>query len=119
MGTEILPEVAARVRDISLELPEATVRTRDDDRQFSEVRGRWFCILSGLGSAASMIVAVDPGEREMLVASGHPFVAGQLNANRVGVIIDDQTDWTEIKELITDSYRIIAPKRLSAELPDA
>jgi hypothetical protein len=54
----------------------------------------------------------------MLLATGHPFFAGHLNANRIGVMIDEQTDWTEIRELITDSFRIIAPKQLSAHLPD-
>ena len=65
-----------------------------------------------------MIVAVDPLEREMLLATGHQFFAGHLNANRIGVTIDEQTDWTEVRELIADSYRIIAPKRPSADLPD-
>jgi hypothetical protein len=31
-------------------------------------------------------------------------------------VLDDETDWTEIRELVTDSYRILAPKRLSALL---
>ena len=114
----IRPEVAARVRDVSLSLPEATVRTHHDQRQFSEVRGRWFCILGDRGGASGIIVAVDPDERELLLATGHPFFAGHLNANRIGVIIDEQTDWTEIRELVTDSFRIIAPKQLSARLPE-
>lgn len=65
-----------------------------------------------------MILAVDPDEREMLLATGHPFVAGHLNANRIALVIDEQTDWTEVRELITESFRIIAPKRLSARIPD-
>lgn len=114
----IRPEVAAQVRDLSLALPEATVRTHDDQRQFSEVRGRWFCILSDRGGSAGIVVAVDPDERELLVATGHPFFAARLNANRIGMIIDEHTDWTEIRELVTDSFRIVAPKHLSARLPD-
>ena len=28
----------------------------------------------------------------------------------------DETDWEEIRELVTDSYRILAPKKLTAPL---
>jgi hypothetical protein len=28
----------------------------------------------------------------------------------------DETDWDEIRELVTDSYRILAPKKLTALL---
>ena len=66
-----------------------------------------------------MIVAVDPDERQVLIESGHPFFGGGLNANRIGVYLDGATDWEEIFELVVDSYRIIAPKYLSARLPDA
>lgn len=117
------PKALTQVRNLSLSLPEATVRIRDDSRQFSEVRGRWFCIVSASKRpddphGALMIVAVDPGEREMLIATGHPFFDGGLNPNRIGVYLDDETDWEEIRELLIDSFRIIAPKHLSAQLPD-
>jgi predicted DNA-binding protein (MmcQ/YjbR family) len=32
------------------------------------------------------------------------------------VLLTDDTDWEQIRELVTDSYRIIAPKKLSALL---
>src|SRR4051812_38107936 len=82
-GPMVRRDVAARVRALSLALPEATVRRHHDRRQFSEVRDRWFCILNDDGASAAMIVAVDPLEREMLLATGHPFFAGHLNANRI------------------------------------
>ncbi len=36
----------------------------------------------------------------------------------VGVYLDGSVDWSELKELLTDSYRLIAPKRLAALLPN-
>jgi hypothetical protein len=51
-------------------------------------------------------------ERDALVASGHPFFAPRNTPNRVGIALGDDTDWEEIQELVTESYRILAPKKL-------
>jgi hypothetical protein len=32
--------------------------------------------------------------------------------SRIGVRLTDQTDWAEIRELVTESYRRLAPKKL-------
>ena len=40
------------------------------------------------------------------------------NGGTSGIIIDNTTDWTEIRELITDSYRLLAPKKLTALLDE-
>ena len=34
----------------------------------------------------------------------------------VGVWLDGNPDWTEVQELMSDSYRLVAPKRLAARL---
>ena len=36
----------------------------------------------------------------------------------IGVYLDGAVEWGELKELLTDSYRLIAPRRLAALLPD-
>jgi hypothetical protein len=33
-----------------------------------------------------------------------------------GVLLTGDTDWEEIRELVTDSYRVLAPKKLTALL---
>lgn len=35
----------------------------------------------------------------------------------VGVYVDGAVDWGDLIELLTDSYRLIAPRRLAALLP--
>ena len=35
---------------------------------------------------------------------------------RIVVVLTDDTDWEEIRELVTESYRILAPKKLTALL---
>jgi hypothetical protein len=32
----------------------------------------------------------------------------------VGIWLDRNSDWSEVKELMSDSYRLVAPKRLAA-----
>ncbi len=31
-------------------------------------------------------------------------------------MLDDDTDWDEVEELLTDSYRVMAPRTLAARL---
>ncbi|HVF31820.1 MAG TPA: MmcQ/YjbR family DNA-binding protein [Acidimicrobiales bacterium] len=71
------------------------------------------------GRAVPMvIVRADPVERDVLAAIGHPYFPTRSGADRVGVLLDDRTDWEEIGELVTESYRIVAPKKLAALLDD-
>ena len=56
-------------------------------------------------------------ELEALVAMGDPFFAG-WGAGLVSMLLRDDgtTDWDEVKELVTDSYCLLAPKKLVARL---
>ncbi|WP_205314904.1 MmcQ/YjbR family DNA-binding protein [Nonomuraea lactucae] len=47
----------------------------------------------------------------MLRGMGHPFFGPPWRADEVGMVLGEETDWTEVAELITDSYRVLAPKR--------
>ncbi len=58
------------------------------------------------------------GEAGGLIASGLPFYWPGWGTNVVGMLLDDGTDWTEVAELITESYRIQAPKMLVRLLPE-
>jgi hypothetical protein len=42
--------------------------------------------------------------------------AARGGADRIAVLLTDHTDWAEIRELVTESYRILAPKKLTALL---
>ncbi|HLS45091.1 MAG TPA: MmcQ/YjbR family DNA-binding protein [Ornithinicoccus sp.] len=45
---------------------------------------------------------------------GEPYFKASWGTNVVGLILDDDTDWEELAELLTESYRVQAPARLSA-----
>ena len=51
-----------------------------------------------------------------LTAAGFPYFRAPWGRNVAAAILGDHTDWTEIAELITDSYREMAPKFLAAQL---
>jgi hypothetical protein len=39
-----------------------------------------------------------------LLATGHPFFASRAGRDRIVVVLTDDTDWEEIRELVTESY---------------
>ena len=58
-------------------------------------------------------------ELEALPAMGDPFYPGWGEGLVAMVLRDDgTTDWAEVKEVLTDSYRLLAPKKLVAHLRD-
>ena len=124
---EVPADIAERIRGLCLALPEVTVRT--DDSQVSErstawsfdIRQRSFCLLVAVadpaGRAVTLVVLrADPEERRALLATGHPFFPSRAGRDRIGVVLGGGTDWEEIRELVTESYRALAPKKLIARL---
>ena len=61
-----------------------------------------------------LVLRADPEERDALPAVGRPFFAPRAGRGRIGVFLTEDTDWEEIRELVTESYRILAPKKLTA-----
>jgi hypothetical protein len=51
-------------------------------------------------------------ELGVLRSSGRPFFAPPWRADEVGMMLDDDVDWTEVRELLTESYCALAPARL-------
>ena len=57
-------------------------------------------------------------EHDALLAIGHPYYRGWGPGLLALVLTDDDrtTDWDEVRELLTESYRLLAPKKLIARL---
>ena len=47
-----------------------------------------------------------------LTHAGLPFYKPPWSPTIIGVVLDDDTDWTEVAELVTESYRFCAPQKL-------
>jgi YjbR len=124
---EVPQEIVERIRGLCLALPEVTVRVdesltsaRSTALSF-EIRRRSFCLLVAREDAAGravplLVLRVGPAEREALVSAGHPFFASRAGRDRIVVVLTGDPDWGEIRELVTESYRILAPTKLTALL---
>lgn len=132
MATDDVPEhFLAQARAIALELPEATEIETWGHPTF-RVRNKIFAGIGasdGQGSTSfapdevdgrmiTMTMKAAAGEQESLLASGAPFFRPRYVGQRgwIGIVIDDETDWAEVEELVLDSYCAIAPKTLAKQL---
>ena len=124
---EVPEYIVERIRALCLAMPEVTVRvdyslSSERSTAYSfDIRRRSFCLLVAVRDPAGkpvplLVLRADPDERDGLLSSGHPFFAPRAGRGRIGVVLTDDTDWTEIRELVTDSYRVLAPNKLSALL---
>jgi hypothetical protein len=124
---EVPKDVVERVRTLRLALPEVTVRvdesrtkTRSTAQSF-DIRGRSFCLLVAKEgptghSIPLLVLRADPDERDLLLSIGDPFFTPRVSRGRIGVLLTKDVDWEEIGELVTESYRVIAPKKLTTLL---
>lgn len=59
-----------------------------------------------------MTFRAQPEEFEALVGGGEPFFRAPWGHDVVGMTVEPDVDWAEVKELLTESYRRFAPKKL-------
>lgn len=57
-----------------------------------------------------------PEEREVLLRSGHPFFRPGWGMDTVGMVLEAGVDWDEVAELVTESYCLLAPRKLVAQV---
>jgi hypothetical protein len=100
-------------------LPEAAVTAHDEHISF-QVRGRtfaWYVDDEGGDGRVAVLCKTPPGENQGLVAADpHRFYLPRYVGKRgwVGLRLDLQdVDWGEVAELVADSYRLVAPRRLA------
>lgn len=120
------PEIVARLRPVCLGLPDAYeeqawvgTRWRVRGKTFAHVltiHAAWppaYARAAGDGGPTTVITFRSSGaELGALVNAGHPFFRPQWGENVVGMVLDQATDWDELAELLTESYRVLAPRKL-------
>jgi hypothetical protein len=105
------------LRAICLGLPDAYEEQAWTGRRWMVRRRNFahvFCIDSPRGADTILIFLSSGPELEVLGRMGHPFFRGRWGNNVVGMVLDDRTDWDEVAELMTESYCVMAPKKLVA-----
>ena len=118
------PRPLARLRKICLALPEAHEVEAWGEPTF-RVRNKLFAMYAssgnhhGAGRHAVWCKAA-PGNQQLMVRAQPDrfFVPPYVGPSGwVGVYLDADTDWSDVADLMRDSYELVAPKRLLASLP--
>ena len=124
---EIPDDIVERVSTLCPALPEVTVRvdesliTQRSRAHSFDIRRRSFCLLMAWEGPTGkpvplLVLRAAPDERDALLSIGHPFFAPRAGRGRIGMRLTRESDWEEIRELVTESYRMLAPKKLTALL---
>ena len=117
--TDDIPEdIEHHLREICLVLPDVSEERAWKGTRWV-VRNKNFASVIGVErDAAGSFVALSfrsAGEElEILRQAGHPFFELGWGYDALGMVLDDTTDWNEVRELITESYCVVAPKKLIA-----
>ena len=119
---DVSEAILAKVRPLCSALPQTRERTMTSGIGFY-IRQKTFAFVMAVendeGRCSDLLTfRADPMERAALAAQGHPFFALGKGSHDVGVVLDESTDWVEIGELVTESYRLVAPEKLLALLPE-
>ena len=124
---DVAPGILDRVRAICMALPETYeepawigVRWRIRKRTFAHVvtieedgPASFRQAFDVDGEATVVTFRAPYEEREALTTQGKPFYYAGWGRDAMGMLLDDDTDWDEVTELLTDSYCMLAPKKLA------
>lgn len=122
-------ELLNRLRVICLDLPEAHeeqawagVRWNIGKKNFAHVvalDGGWppaYARAAGIDDGVVCTFRLDEPQCAALRFRRAPFFRPVWFPNIAGVILDQRTDWDELESLVKASYRVLAPRRLAAQV---
>ena len=124
---DLSPATVARVGALCLALPESYeqdawrgVRWRIRQRTFAHLArvdpadGSVFSRSAPVQHAVDVLTFRSSGEElEALVRTGYPFYKPEWNPQVVGLALEPDVDWREVAELLTESYLLLAPRKLA------
>ncbi|WP_158845902.1 MmcQ/YjbR family DNA-binding protein [Saccharothrix deserti] len=126
---EVPDEIVERLRAVCLAFPEVVeerawrgTRWRIRQRAFAHVLevedGNPPSYAQAAGTDGPVLTFRSAGpELAALSHAAHPFFKPVWAANVVGLVLDDDTDWDEVAELLTESYRVSAPRKPVERMP--
>jgi hypothetical protein len=126
-------EVVARLGATALALPEVYeedawtgIRWRIRGKTFAHVMVAQagfessFREVTGVADPTTILTFRAVGDELLALAhAGPPFYKPPWSPTIVGMVIDHDTDWAEVADLVTESYRVCAPRKLARLLDGA
>lgn len=123
-------DVVAKIASTALSLPDAYeedawtgVRWRVRKKTFAHVLVAQegytsaYRDMTGVTEPTTVLTFRSSGDELLaLVHAGPPFYRPPWSPTVVGMVLDGDTDWEEVAELVTESYRFCAPKKLRHRL---
>ncbi len=74
-------------------------------------------VFGGEDQLFRIIFRAEPEELMAFENLGPPYFRAGWGGNVVGILLDDDTDWGELAEMLTDSYCLQAPAALAEKVP--
>lgn len=121
-GKRVVPtDPLESLRTLCLAMPESTERVSHGEPTWFVRDKKTFVTYAGHhhDDRVGFWCAAPPGAQEALVTSDPdrffrpPYVG---HRGWLGVYLDVPVDWDEIVEIVEDAFRVVAPKRLTAQL---
>ena len=123
-------DVVARIAPTALALPDAYeedawtgVRWRVRSKTFAHVLVAQegytsaYRDMTGVAEPTTVLTFRSSGDELLaLTHPGPPFYQPPWSPTVVGMVLDGNTDWDEVAELVTESYRFCAPQKLRQRL---
>ncbi len=129
---DVPAEILDRLRPVCLGLPETYeepawvgIRWRVRKRTFAHVltvepdHHAVYARAAATDEPVCVLTFRSPGEEIAgLVTGGHPFFKASWGADVVGLVLGDGdgVDWAEVAEMLTESYCVLAPKKLASQV---
>ena len=119
------PNPLARLRRLCLALPEAHEVEAWGEPTF-RVKNKLFAMYADAdnhhgGGRPGVWIKAPPGAQQAMIRAAPKrfFVPPYVGPSGwIGVWLDGKVDWDELDELLTDAYRMTAPKKLLALLDE-
>lgn len=116
---DVPDDVTERLRQLCRALPDAYEEPAWVGTRW-RVRTKTFAHVLGMEAAGEhrVVMTFRSGgeELEVLRSHGFPYLALGWGRDALGLVIDATTDWDEVRELVTESYCVMAPTSLAARV---
>ena len=109
-------EMLARIGAIMARLPECVEEPAWVGTRWRVGQATVAHVFGGEDQLVRIVLRAEPDEVVAFEHLGAPYFRAGWGRNVVGLVLDEDTDWEELAELLTDSYCLQAPERLAAQV---